>query len=372
MCDIDTEYYKGRFEYVVFGCDIPEGDFARFLVVVVKNLVKTFELENETFPSARSGRKSYSLCKMASLVYYSFSRGFTKASIIADMAKNHKYFQYVANGIEPDEDTINNFINKWGSFFEYHISYTLQLAKIAGFTNFENIHIDATFAKSNNNKFNVIHKDDTETLLDYYSGKIVSAEQLANLRLPARRFVNREDMTNKAKIKYLKKILKRFNETKANTIPINDMESIHMPNKEGNIDVGYSIQTAVDYQSKMFLTLIVSQKATDHYQLPLVMRRAIKNIGVLPECICADAGYNTRRTLEYCNESGIDALIDNNRSAKLRNGHSSTNKFHKDNMDYNPSEDFFKCYMDKILPYQETKIKWDEKKMDFDIQRFIL
>ena len=49
---------------------------------------------------------------MLSLVYYGYSRGFTKASVIADMAKNHKYFQYVANGIESDEDTINNFINK--------------------------------------------------------------------------------------------------------------------------------------------------------------------------------------------------------------------------------------------------------------------
>ena len=46
-----------------------------------------------------------------SLVYYSYSRGFTKASVIADMAKNHSYFKYVANGITPDEDTINNFIN---------------------------------------------------------------------------------------------------------------------------------------------------------------------------------------------------------------------------------------------------------------------
>ena len=76
--------------------------------------------------------------KMASLVYYSFSRGFTKASIIADMAKNHTYFKYAANGITPNEDTINNFINIWGSFFEYTITYSVQVAQMAGFTNFNN------------------------------------------------------------------------------------------------------------------------------------------------------------------------------------------------------------------------------------------
>lgn len=66
-------------------------------------LLKTYELENETFPSAKPGRKAYTLHKMASLVFYSYARGFTKASVIADLAKNHHYFKYVANGIEPDE-----------------------------------------------------------------------------------------------------------------------------------------------------------------------------------------------------------------------------------------------------------------------------
>ena len=88
------------------------------------------------------------------------------------MAKNHSYFKYVANGITPDEDTVNNFINIWGSFFEYLISYTVQFAKISGFTDFENVCADGTFIRSANNKFNVVHRDDVEVLIDYYSGKI--------------------------------------------------------------------------------------------------------------------------------------------------------------------------------------------------------
>ena len=55
--------------------------------------------------------------EMMSLVYYSYSRGFTEASVIADLAKYHSHFKYVANGITPNEDTINNFIKIWGSFF---------------------------------------------------------------------------------------------------------------------------------------------------------------------------------------------------------------------------------------------------------------
>ena len=142
--------------------------------------------------------------------------------------KNHTYFKFVANGIEPDEDTINNFINIWGSFFEYTLSYSTQLALIAGFTTFENTCADSTFAKSNNNKFNVVHKDDVKILIDYYSNKLVDIDKLEGLRLPARNFLNREDLSNKDKLKYLNKIMKRFDETKANTIPVNDIDSIHL------------------------------------------------------------------------------------------------------------------------------------------------
>ena len=47
----------------------------------------------------------------------------------------------------------------------------------------------------------------------------------------------------------------------------------------------------------------------------------MKKMGEMPETICADAGYNTRRVLEYIEEMGLNVLMDNNRSAKLRNGH---------------------------------------------------
>ena len=76
MSELDTVYYHGRIEYLEFGHDVPEGDFARFVVLFIKMLLKTFKLENKVFPSSKRGRKPYSLRKMMSLVYYSYSRGF--------------------------------------------------------------------------------------------------------------------------------------------------------------------------------------------------------------------------------------------------------------------------------------------------------
>ena len=50
MSDIDCNDYVGRFEFVEFGRDVPKGDFARFVVMFIEMLLKTFEIENETFP----------------------------------------------------------------------------------------------------------------------------------------------------------------------------------------------------------------------------------------------------------------------------------------------------------------------------------
>ena len=184
MGDLDINDYCGKFEYLSFDKSIPKGDFARFVVMFIKMLLKSFNLENEIFPSAKSNKKGFAMHKMASLVYYSFARGFTKASIIEDQAKNHTYFKFVANGITPDEDTINNFINKWGSFFDYLLSYTVQFAKISDLTNFENISIDSTFLKAANNKFNVIHEDDAKILLNYHLGFRVFKKTIKSFKIP--------------------------------------------------------------------------------------------------------------------------------------------------------------------------------------------
>lgn len=121
--------------------------------------------------------------------------------------------------------------------------------------------------------------------------------------------------------------------------------------------------------SKMFICILATDKATDHYQFPDVIEKAMKNMGEMPETTNVDAGYNTRRVLEYIEELGLNVLMDNNRGAKLRNGHKNKNKFHKDNMDYNYNDDYFVCYNKEKLTYQQTKINWDEKKQDYIIKR---
>ena len=79
-------------------------------------------------------------------------------------------------------------------------------------------------------------------------------------------------------------------------------------NKDGISDVGYNIQTAVDYESKnVCCTYYFTKQHTTNLD---IMNKSIENMGVFPRFACADAGYNTRRTLEYVEEIGVNALIE--------------------------------------------------------------
>ena len=74
-------------------------------------------------------------------------------------------------------------------------------------------------------------------MLEYFlittKEKLFTERQLKKLRRPAKNLVKRLDLTNRQKIELLEKINKRFDETGKNTVPVNDIEAIHMVDKTG-------------------------------------------------------------------------------------------------------------------------------------------
>ena len=70
MDDMAVNDYSGKFDYVCFDDLVPKGDFSRFVVSQVKMTFKSFNIENERFPSAIDNKKSYFVVKMLSLILY--------------------------------------------------------------------------------------------------------------------------------------------------------------------------------------------------------------------------------------------------------------------------------------------------------------
>lgn len=64
-----------------------------------------------------------------------------------------------------------------------------------------------------------------------------------------------------------------------------------MEGNKGNFMVAYNIQFAVDYGTKLICEINVTQNPTDHYELPNIAERAIRNINTTPKYISADIIY---------------------------------------------------------------------------------
>lgn len=361
MDDIAVNDYCGRFEYVEFGAGIPEDHFVHFVVSFVRNFLKFFKLNNIEFTSKDENNKCYSLVKLSCLIYYAFADGITDAKKIEYNAKYNKLYIYAANGIEPSYKTIENFIDEWGDLFECLVTYTIIFAKIAELTGLEHVAFDGSLFKAANNKFNVLHRGDVRTLIRWVSGKVVTDRELKKLRRPARKFMDRLDLTNKQKLDLLNTIDERFDETGQNTVPVNDCDARHVTDKKGKKIVGYNIQAAVDNSTKMFCAILISNQATDHGLFPEIFTKMVDNIGIMPEVTSADSAYHDYETLQFIEDNDIKALIDNTRAAKLRNGNGSKKIFHKDNMTFDYERNAMICYANQPLYFQENTFSINKK-----------
>ena len=368
MDDIDVNYYCGRLEYVAFDADIPEDHFVRFVVSFVKQFLKFFKLNNEEFASADENNKTYSFVKLACLIYYAFAEGITEATKIEYNARYNKLYIYAANGIKPSYKTIQNFIDQWGDLFECLVTYTIIFAKIAELTGLEHVAFDGSIFKAANNKFNVFHREDVRTLIREVTGKKVTERELKKLHRPAKKFMKRLDLTNRKKLEILTTIDKRFDETGQNTVPANDSDAIHVTDKKGKRIVGYNIQAAVDYSTKMFCTILISNQATDHGLFPEIFTKMVDNIGIIPEVSSADSAYHDYETLLFLEDNNIKALIDNTRAAKLRNGNGSKKIFHKDNMGFDYENNTIICYANQPLFHQDTVFSINKNTGKLEVQ----
>ena len=116
-----------------------------------------------------------------------------------------------------------------------------------------------------------------------------------------------------------------------------------MKGKKGNYMVAYNIQSAVDYDTKLICAINVTQNPTDHYELPNIAERAIRNINTKPKYISADTIYLNQISLLYLADKKIDGLIPNRKQSKEKIGKLNPNPYHKDHFEYDYELDAFKC-----------------------------
>ena len=216
----------------------------------------------------KRGRPSFNFWSMIKLILYGLYDGVIHISKIASYAEYNRIYKYVSDYITPDEKTIHNFIKDNSSFLEYLIELTLITAFELEMSDFEHLCVDGTIKKANCNKYNLFNKEDISMLIDYYSGSILSDDEIEKLSKPCRNFIKRTDLSDETKLERLLEMKFQIEDSGQNTIAVNDYESRWMLNKNNETEPSMNIQAAVDSESKLVCGLDITQEGTDHYQLP--------------------------------------------------------------------------------------------------------
>lgn len=173
-------------------------------------------------------------------------------------------------------------------------------------------------------------------------------------------------MNDEDKLELLYGIKTQFTFTGQDKIPINDIEAKFMKRKKENFMVAYNIQSAADYDTKLICAINVTQNPTDHYELPQIAERAIRNIQTTPKNISADTIYLNQISLYYLADKKINGLIPTKKQSKEKIGKLNENQYHKDHFDYDYELDAFKYLEGNYLHFFAKYIKShkDPKKLD--------
>jgi len=328
---------------------IPEDYFSRFLVHFVDEFYSTLGIEEN---DGNRGRPNFPVREMFKLIIYAYSCGVTSPKVIENQAMFHKIYIYVSSGIKPFERTIRRFITEYGYLFNNLLGNTLIFAGEVGITDFKHISVDGSFKKANNSKFNVIHKKDIQKLIGHYNGFELDVKKIKKLPCPARKIIDRGDMSDEDKLDLLFELETQITMSGQNTVPVNDVEARWMQNKEKNSQISYNVQTAVDTVSKLICAVKVSQNPTDHYELPEIVENAIINMKEFPDYVSADTGYHNEVSFEYLKQNNIEGLIPDRKQTRENTNNLSENPYHKDNFEYNAEKDMFICPNNQELEFK--------------------
>jgi hypothetical protein len=220
---------------------------------------------------------------MLKLLVYAKIEHVESAKYIADMARYHEVYRFVSDDVKPSERSVQRYRREYGCYFEVLVQMTLKKASDLKLTDFNHVAIDGTIKKAYNSNNNTITKKETQILVDYYEGRPIDPESLEKLHKPAQRLLEKKDMDDEDKLELLYGIETQFTFTGQDRIPVNDIEARFMKGKKGNFMVAYNIQSAVDYDTKLICAINVTQNPTDHYELPNIAERAIRNINTTPK-----------------------------------------------------------------------------------------
>jgi len=344
--------------YVVenWGKMIEEDHISRFIISFVDNKMDKLNIRKKKF----KGSVKYSVRDMLKVLVYASHEGIIDVREIEDRLKYNIVYKYVSGDITPSYSVINNFQRAYNDIIMDLNKMLLKEFEEEELTNYDFESIDGSYIKANNSKFNVINKDDLETLIRYYKSGKISDEKVKKLKKPAYNLYKNEPEDIKERLNLLETLYKEIEKSKQNTIPINDPESRWMTNKKGNAEPSYCIQFAVDYEAKIITGIVVTDEITDQHTFPEISDKCVENIGKKPQAFIADTAYHNQVTFNHTQNKNYMVLTPTSKQTRMKKNKLNPKPYPKDHFTYDNTKDVFICPEGQPLHFKYEYPKYDE------------
>jgi transposase len=319
----DSSFTQSKFIPVVFSQQITPGTFEHTITFLIDEHLD-MSVFDARYKNDTTGRLAYEPAMLLRVILSAYARGFTSSRQIERLCKENVVFIALSGDAQPHFTTIANFIAQMGDVIQDLFTEVLMVCDAQGLIGGELFAIDGCKMPSNASKewsgtlkeMTKKHKkidravrrmlkkhreEDDSVQVNDHSRRAAEEKNIASLRKASRK-IKKFCATSEERRGLSGKVIKSN---------ITDNDSASMLTSHGNLQ-GYNGVAAVDAQNQIVIAAQAFGQGPENNLLkPLVEQaRSVLGDAYIEGCtVTADAGFHSSNTLEYCQNTHLDALI---------------------------------------------------------------
>ncbi|WP_255490635.1 IS1182 family transposase [Dysgonomonas sp. 511] len=375
----------------LFPCRLDENIPEHSPVRMINQVVDELDLSGLLSTYQGGGTSSYHPRMLLKVLFYAYLNNIYSCRKIEKVMQENIHYMWLSGSQYPSFSTINRFRSEHvkdciNSLFVQVVEMLVEL----GYLSLEVQYIDGTKIESVANKYSFVWKKS----IDHYKGNLQkkiacilsqieegiagdnSPLEDAPFEIDSKQLgerisrINKENRS-KAELKQLKELeekhLPKLEEYeghlrimgKRNSYSKTDHDATFMRMKEdamnnGQTKPGYNLQIATAGQ--YILNYGFYPISTDTTTLEAFLNLGYARFGVMPETICADAGYGSEENYHVLETNHIESYVKYNYFHQEQKKKFKNNPFRQENLIYNKETDTYTCPQGKSMHFLQEKI----------------
>ncbi|MEO0385571.1 MAG: IS1182 family transposase [Pseudomonadota bacterium] len=159
--------------------------------------------------------------------------------------------------------------------------------------------------------------------------------------------------TMKAKLSQLRQREVQVEQSPDHQVSLTDLDARAMATSMKTGMVGYNVHTAVDTDHHLIVTRAVTNIVSDKPQLSSMAAKAKAAMGRDELDVIADRGYFSGEEIVACEAEGITPYV----PKTYTSGAKAAGRFGKDDFDYDPSQNAYRCPAGEMLTHRYTNVE---------------